>query len=92
MVNLPPMVRDAYVLAKVLVRDDMCPAVKFSGDEVITKDHVILPSSVIKSYMLKNCLLHVLSEESSLITECQGTLLSERDLMKFTVNLTIKIF
>lgn len=92
MINLPSVARDAYVLAKVLVRDDMCPAVKFSGDEVTTKDHVILPSSVIKSYMLKNCLFHVLSEESSLITECQGKLSNERDLMKFTVNLTIKIF
>lgn len=92
MINLPQVVRDAYVLAKVLIRDDVCPAVKFSGDEVTTKDHVVHPSSVIKSYMLKNCLLHVLSEESSLMTECQGKLLSERDSMKFTVNLTIKIF
>lgn len=92
MISLPKEVRDAYVLAKVLISDDVCPAVKFSGDEVTTEDHVVHPSSVIKSYMLKNCLLHVLSEESSLMTECQGKLLSDRDLMKFTVNLTIIIF
>ena len=92
MMNLPQVVRDAYVLAKVMIRDDECPAVKFSGDGVTTKDHVVFPSSVIKSYMLKNCLLHVLSEESSLITESQGKLLSEKELAKFTVNLTMKIF
>ena len=47
---------------------------------------------MIKSYMLKNCLQHVLSEELSLISGCQGELLSKRNLMKFTLNLTIKIF
>lgn len=92
MMNLPQMVKDAYVLAKVLISDEVCPVVTFSGDGVTTEDHVVRPSSVIKSYMLKNSLLHILSEESSLMTECQEKLLSGRDLMKFTVNLTIKIF
>lgn len=92
MVNLPQAVKDAYVLAKVLISDEVSPVVTFSGDGVTTEDHVVHPSSVIKSYMLKNCLLHILSEESSLMTECQEKLLSGRDMMKFTVNLTIRIF
>ena len=92
MVNLPQVVKDAYVLAKVLISDEVSPVVTFSGDGVTTKDHVVHPSSVIKSYMLKNCLLHFLSEESSLMAECQEKLLSGRDLMKFTVDLTIRIF
>jgi len=92
MVNLPQVTKDAYVLAKVLISNEASPAVTFSGDGVTTKDYVVHPSSVIKSYMLKNCLLHILSEESSLISECQEKMLSGRDLTKFTVNLTIKIF
>lgn len=92
MMNLPQVVKDAYVLAKVLISDEVSPVVTFSGDGLTTEDHVVHSSSVIKSYMLKNCLLHILSEESSLTTECQEKLLSGRDLTKFTVNLTIKIF
>ncbi|XP_029202791.2 serine/threonine-protein phosphatase 6 regulatory ankyrin repeat subunit C-like isoform X2 [Acropora millepora] len=91
MTKLPQEVKDAYMLAKVLVRDDICPVISFRGD-VTTKDHAVRASSVIKSYMLKNCLLHVLSGELSLISGCQGELLSKRNLMKFTLNLTIKIF
>ena len=92
MINLPQVARDAYVLAKVLISDEVSPVVTFSGDGVTTNDHVVHPSSVIKSYMLKSCLLHILSEESSLLTECQEKVLSGTDLTKFTVNLTIKIF
>ena len=92
MVNLPQVVKDAYVLAKVLISDEVSPVVTFSGDGVTTKDHVVHLSSVINSYMLKSCLLHILSEESSIMTECQEKLLSGRDLMKFTVDLTIRIF
>ena len=92
MMNLPKVVKDAYVLAKVLISNEVSPVVRFSGDGVTTEDHVVHPSSVIKSYMLKNCLLHIMSEESSLKTECQQKLSSGRDLTKFTVNLTIKIF
>lgn len=90
--KLPREVKNAYVLAKALIKDDVCPVVNFTGDGVTTKDHAVHPSSTIKSYMLKNCLFHVLSGDSSLTRGCPGEAPFERNYTKFTVNLTMKIF
>lgn len=70
MVNLFWVVKDVYVLVKVLISDEVSLVVIFSGDGVIIEDYVVYLFLVIKSYMLKNCLLYILSEELSFLIEC----------------------
>lgn len=70
MVNLLQVVKDVYVFVKVLISDEVSLVVIFSGDGVIIEDYVVYLFLVIKSYMLKNCLLYILSEELSFMIEC----------------------
>lgn len=70
MVNLLQVVKDVYVFVKVLISDEVSLVVIFSGDGVIIEDYVVYSFLVIKSYMLKNCLLYILSEELSFMIEC----------------------
>lgn len=70
MVNLLQVVKDVYVFVKVLISDEVSLVVIFSGDGVIIEDYVVYLFLVIKSYMLKNCLLYILSEELSFLIEC----------------------
>ena len=88
--NLKPEVRNAYVLAKILKRNGICPYIKMKGDGVHTKDHVVDSESTIKSYMLKNGFFHVLADNPTLLYGLQKQT-SQDDVYRFTVCLTIKV-
>ena len=49
--GLPKTALDAYIFAKIICDDRICPNIAF--------DEIVRAKDVITSYMLKNCLLHV---------------------------------
>lgn len=62
MKTLPKLVKDGYMLAKLMATDEYCPAINFAeddhNDDYYECSHCV--NEVIKSYMLKNCLFHIL--------------------------------
>ncbi|XP_060072273.1 uncharacterized protein LOC132552149 [Ylistrum balloti] len=64
MVQLSQDIKNSYKLAKIL-KDDLCPGIDFGDDEDGSPSIASSASDVISSYMLKNCLFHVITNTSS---------------------------
>ncbi|XP_052088639.1 uncharacterized protein LOC127725593 [Mytilus californianus] len=54
MLNLPKLANDAYIISKILCSNRICPSLRLTRENIEAKD-------VLTSYMLKNCLFHVVN-------------------------------
>lgn len=64
-------VKKGYALAKAMCNPAICPPLRFMCDLSLSTTHLWATTAdvVISSYMLKNCLLHVIEEDPSVLKE-----------------------
>lgn len=72
--TFPEWIRKSYAIAKLMKGNILCPKLKFGRSQPKSDEHsgfqrykLVQCESVISSYMLKNCLFHIVHSEPSML-------------------------
>ncbi|XP_069127505.1 ankyrin-3-like [Argopecten irradians] len=87
MKNLPQNIKDSYILAKIL-KNKLCPEIDFGDDEDGSLSIPVSADNMISSYMLKNCLFHVIAKSlNQSFSETSGNIRTRKSIINGTIEI-----